>query len=493
MKDHPRWLPILAVLLALQLACGLPTAPAEPIPTAALSQPTQPSLPAQPTLTRAPLPQGAAELLQPEDLEYQGAFRLPQGEMRPRTFEYGGGAMTFRMDGDPDGADDGFPGSLFVSAHDRLPYGELPDGSQIAEISIPAPVISKHLNALNRAEFLQDYHNVADRFFREFDELPRLGLLYLNDSATGPKIHLTWGQHMEPEKVNGTHAWLNPDLSAPDVQGPWYLDDLSSYNTTGYLLEIPHDFAVTYADGRLVGSGRFRDGGWSGMGPTLYAYRPWLDDSGTPAKSGTRLETLTLLQYQNSNEAEGIQRALNGYQHPDEWEGGAWITTPGGRTALVFAGTKSNGDKYWYGYRDLKDVNRPCVEVEIIGQFPLCRLRDGALCGNEDLKGCASHDEYRGWWSTHFDAELIFYNPDDLARVALGELQPWEPQPYAVLDIDEHLLLNPDGVEPGMLGTGDQRRYRIGEAAFDRRSGTLYLLEWFADGAAPLVHVWRVK
>jgi hypothetical protein len=39
-----------------------------------------------------------------------------------------------------------------------------------------------------------------------------------------------------------------------------------------------------------------------------------------------------------------------GYQHPDEWGGGAWLTTDSGKGAVLFAGTKSNGEKYWYGY-----------------------------------------------------------------------------------------------------------------------------------------------
>jgi hypothetical protein len=44
-----------------------------------------------------------------------------------------------------------------------------------------------------------------------------------------------------------------------------------------------------------------------------------------------------------------------------------------------------------------------------------------------------------------------------------------------------------------MLGTGDQRRYRIGDVTYDRNNGLLYVLELFADGAKPVVHVWRVR
>jgi len=91
------------------------------------------------------------------------------------------------------------------------------------------------------------------------------------------------------------------------------------------------------------------------------------------------------------------------------------------------------------------------------------------------------------------DAQIIFYNPNDLARVASGQLQTWEPQPYATLDLDDVLFLNPAGIEPEMLSTGVQRKYRIGDVAFDRANGLLYVLELFAEQAKPIVHVWRVR
>jgi hypothetical protein len=69
----------------------------------------------------------------------------------------------------------------------------------------------------------------------------------------------------------------------------------------------------------------------------------------------------------------------------------------------------------------------------------------------------------------------------------------WAPQPYASIDIDAHLFLNPEGIEEPMLGTGVQRRLRIGPAAFDRANGLLYVVEWFADGPKPVVHVWRIS
>ncbi|MCX7669164.1 MAG: hypothetical protein N2439_03730 [Anaerolineae bacterium] len=121
----------------------------------------------------------SSRLIQPADLVYLGAFRLPEGAERPRTFAYGGNAMTFRPGGDPAGSSDGFPGSLFITGHDRLPYGELPDGSQVAEVSIPAPVNSRELADLPIAVLLQDFHDVAAGHFTQMAEIVRIGMAYL--------------------------------------------------------------------------------------------------------------------------------------------------------------------------------------------------------------------------------------------------------------------------------------------------------------------------
>jgi hypothetical protein len=87
---------------------------------------------------------------------------------------------------------------------------------------------------------------------------------------------------------------------------------------------------------------------------------------------------------------------------------------------------------------------------------------------------------------------MLLYDPDDLARVASGGAAAHEPQPYAELDFDRHLFHNPAQVEVDMLGQGAQRRYRIGETAYDRRANRLYVLELFAEGAKPVVHVFSL-
>lgn len=435
----------------------------------------------------------ATARVEPSDLSYVGAFRLPDVGLRPLTFEYGGNAMTFRPGGDPSGAADGFPGSLFVTGHDRMPYGELPDGSRVAELSIPAPVASRDVSALPVARLLQPLADVTGGLFAGIDEIPRLGMQYLDRPETGPKVHLAWGEHLPPPPDRPTHAWFEPDLSSPRPRGAWFLAGRSPYAVNGYMLEIPEPWANAHAAGRVLGTGRYRDGGLAGMGPALFAYRPWLDAAGTPPSPNASLSSTTLLQYQSSLETEAFTRCLAGTQHADAWEGAAWLTTASGKSAVLFSGTKGTGDRFWYGFLHPSGPDRPCVAGDFVNEYTTCRFADGTPCPPSDLVECAGHTSSRGWWSTRFAGRLLFYDPDDLARVAEGTLDAWAPQPYAHLDVDPYLFLNPGRVDVEEVGPGVQQRYRLGDATFDRASGLLYLLELYADGAKPVVHVFRVR
>ena len=382
-----------------------------------------------------------------------------------------------------------------MMGHDRIAYGDVPDGSQVAELTIPEPVNTRDIAALNSADFIQDFTDVTRGHFREMEEIPKVGMQYLNHPATGPLIHLAWGQHLQPPD-SASHAWFSPNLEADSFTGTWFIGNQNLYSVNGYMLDIPQAWADKYTGGKPLATGRMRDGGQGGMGPALFAYQPWNED-GNPASDGTRLPETTLLLYENTYDTLEIERTMTGYQHADEWEGAAWLTDSSGNGALIFAGTKATGDQYWYGYMHPDGPGLVCVDAHV-NDFPTCRNADGSECPAAEVKGCCDEEQetcvsMRGWWSNRFDAEIIFYDPADLARVAMGEIEPWQPQPYAVLDIDEYLYLSPPEWDRTMLGWGDQRRYRIGDAAFDRENGFLYILELFTDEAKPVVHVWQVN
>ena len=203
-----RIISLILILTLLMTACNFPLL--QPAASVEQSSP-EVSPPSSPVigLTNIAIPDTA--LIQPADLTYLGVFRLPQGSGRPYTFEYGGAAMTFNPDGDISGSADGFPGSLFIMGHDRLPYGELPDGNQITEITIPQPFFGD-LNDLNTAEFIQDFADVLRGQFTPLEELPRAGMLYLDNALVGPQIHVSFGAHFQEDAAQqvASHGWFSP-------------------------------------------------------------------------------------------------------------------------------------------------------------------------------------------------------------------------------------------------------------------------------------------
>ncbi len=487
--------PLIGVSLVVILGCSLPfigqaTDGGDEEAEEGAEEETGPVPTQRPPASPAPTPDLSAlptHLLHPDDLVYEGAFRLPDrqpGASDAEGWEYGGQALTYRPDGDPGGEADGYPGSLFGTGHDVWNY--------VSEIGIPAPSLSRNPDDLNVATTLQGFHDVRGGLFDGLDELPRVGLQYLPPQAgqTSAKLHLAWGQHHHDEgspSDTASHAWCDVDLAHPNTAGAWWIDDAALYSVNGYMFEIPQEWADAYLGGARLATGRYRDGGWSGKGPTLFAYGPWLD--GNPPAPGAHLTAHTLLLY-SYWEDEGDFR-LNGYHDSDQWEGGAWITA-GERSAVVFVGTKGGGDYWWYGYTSPAGDGAPCPADDPIDGM-VCFNSDGTPCASEVSGHCSGYiEESKGWWSSRFDAQMIFYDPADFAAVVDGSMAPYEPQPYAVLDIDEHLFLNAT-VETAFIGSGDQRNYRVGEMAYDRERGLLYVLEWFGDGEKPVIHVWRVQ
>lgn len=395
---------------------------------------------------------GSASRLRPSDLVYRGAFRLP-GESGGSSWEWSGDGLAYCADGDPGGAGDGYPGSLFGIGHDWQHY--------VSEVSIPAPVVSadKDPADLPRARTLQPFADVRGDLYPDLGtEIRRSDVEYLpaQGGQSSGKLYLGWGRHMQQDERNATHMWCQTDLSDPRPRGPWSVGGLEDYLTCDYLFTVDPAWAATNAPGKLLATGRFRDGGQAGMGPSILAIAPW--QSGNPPAPGTRLPAVTLLRYDSVY--TGAEHILDGYHHSDEWSGAAWLASAGGsgKSAVVFAGTKGTGD-CWYGFSD------------------------GTVWPDEPPYPPVPPDGDRGWWSTGFQGQLLFYDPADLAAVARGDLAADRPQPYAVLDLDPHLY----------HVTGEQQKYHAGALTFDRQHGRLFLIEPLADGERSIVHVWSLR
>lgn len=389
-----------------------------------------------------PRPAMAAGNIGPKDLIYRGAFRLPDGPDEI-AWQWSGGGLTVNPSGNH-GA-----GSLFGFGHSWNYF--------VSEVSIPQPVISKRKNLrdLPVASIIQEFADISGKPGRhgERHDMRVGGLEYLSGRGKpyAGKLHFAWGLHGDYHRVP-THGWANSNLVAPNTVGLWHVGShfISHVSTNDYLFTIDPAWARANTPGMLLATGRYREGGLVGEGPTLYAYGFGNQDG--PPRPGTVLKDITLLRYGEF----GSGKSMAGYLHSDEWSGGAWLSTSRG-SAVVFVGTKALG-KAWYGYRD-GTTHESCQ--------PNCPDSLGS----------------RGWWATSTQAQIIFYSPRDLAAVAAGKMAPHEPQPYAVMDLSSYLFRK----------GGPNDRSRLGAAAFDRTRSALYVMERRADDDKPVVHVWRVR
>ena len=104
-----RWLVVLGLLAA---ACG--DSPATS-PTDTASSPTGPTpTTTAPTATTPGTSDiaGTSYRLSADEVEYVGAFRLPEGDANS-DWTFSGYGLTYYPEGDSQAPDDGFPGSLF--------------------------------------------------------------------------------------------------------------------------------------------------------------------------------------------------------------------------------------------------------------------------------------------------------------------------------------------------------------------------------------------
>ena len=204
-------------------------------------------------------PSGA---LSPDVLIYLGAFRLPD-DSGGMGWDYSGHGMTFYPGGDLDGSEDGFPGSLFIVGHDQA--------LDVAEVSIPIPVISQNLEDLATATTLQPFADITNDAITDDLALPLLGIEYLPAQGAQSEglLYFSIGQHIQG--FEPSHGWASLDLSDPNTAGLWVFDGFTNYATNDYIFEIPASFSDIYLNGYRLATGRFREGVWSGFGPALFA------------------------------------------------------------------------------------------------------------------------------------------------------------------------------------------------------------------------------
>jgi len=376
------------------------------------------------------------------DFTYLGAFKVPYGTIGDSRFGWGGNQLAFRSNGDPGGDTDGFPGSLFMVGHAQH--------QKVAEFSIPKPVISPTKNGahLNTAVVIQGFTDITGGLLaaQGWGSSARIGgfaYLEAQSEQTSSKLHWTIYRYYNVSNYSDlSHGWSEANLSVPNAKGVWRLGDYHSLRTAGYVFSAPQAWAESHLSGKRMISGMgYEHKAATSYGPALYAYTPWKHPQQPPTHEA-KLDALQLLSYSNDH-------PLPGYKFgPDLWQAAAWVKA-GERQAVIIAGRIALGDIY-YGVGREGDCNAS-----------------------------------KGYHGDPYEPQILFYDPDDLAASARGEMESWEVLPYLRWNPQQYLY--PDC------------NWYLSGAAFDAESGLLYITQQAGDRVTskyepyPLIHVFKIE
>jgi hypothetical protein len=390
---------------------------------------------------------GASGLVDPAGFQYLGAFALPE------TYSWGGEAVAFHPD---DGTE---PGSLFVTNLNQVENG------LVGQVSVPAPAVSpgRNIADLNEAAVLSEPVNIRPANVNAWDfvDIWRTGLAVESGEN---RLYSTWSYHytVTGEKHASISCCGLSDPAGSPKLGAWFAGDPgeppNDASAGDWLFPSPQDWAEAHCAGRSLITGRCRDGGLSGLGPTLYAFAPVGTD---PPPPGGSLETTTLLQYGPVEASDNVHfpNSIDGYNHADDWRGAVWVSA-GDQMSVALIGNKALGQN-WYGYN---------------GE----RMRHDWVIADVPYPDFWETDpDGKGWRAHRRQPMVIFFNPEDLAAVAGGTLAAHEPQPYAALRIPEDLFFG--------------SAHEIFSAAFDSHHQILYATEFVRELEGRLViHAWKV-
>jgi hypothetical protein len=369
-----------------------------------------------------------------DQLEYQGAFRLPANEQNGESFSFGGGPAAYNPDNN----------SLFVGTR----------GGKIAEISIPQPVNSENIDALPSAGFVQPFFDPADGHIKDIaeDGASLSGLL-----VHGQRLIGTGVIYYDANNTQSVSHFSRPlKLAEQAVKKMVRVGENGKTGfVAGYMAAVPPAWQSSLGGPAITGQCCIPIVSRTSYGPAAFTFDPAEVDAGKNASAHA------LLYYTSDHQTLGSWEGSNPTYGGTMQVGGLALIA-GTRTAL-FVGRNGTG--------------------------PFCY---GIGTGDRELDGTRSPDGERycfdpttsdkGQHAYPYRYQMWAYDLSELAAVRAGRREPWSVKPYAVWPFD---LPTP---EPGV---------RIGGVAYDAARQRLFISQLQADrdgySFRALVHVYHVR
>ncbi len=386
-----------------------------------------------------------SRLLQPEDLVYTGAFRVPHGSFgdpKGERFNYPDSGLTYNPANN----------SLFINGH---VYEQL-----TAEIGIPEIINSVDISDLKTAAVLQNLADITEGHLGNIldkgapTRSPQMGgiLVYRN------KLVGTSYEYYDANNLTRlSHFTSSLDLSRiGDFRGMYLVGDPSLTGfVSGYLASIPAEWQASLGGPVLTGNCCLSIIARTSWGPAASAFDP--DRLGVVSSA----PTISLIEYPYDHPldrfVEGV--ANKTFQAGDEVRG---LVFPSGSRSVMFFGRHGTGP-FCYGNG----------------------VAERAQAGTHDSAGVENcYDPVIGSKGSHsypYDHYVWAFDAYDLEAVKDGRKQAWEVRPYG-------LWILPLPATFGVRGYAG-----IQGAAYDAAGQRIFVSQKHGDGNLPLIHVFTLR
>jgi hypothetical protein len=323
--------------------------------------------------------------LERTDLVNVGGFKTPNTDNNG-SFNYGGSVLAMALDG----------ASLYLSNEYR-----------VAQISIPAPVLSNSIAALPRATYVKPFVQVLGGGRGDgvgplkADKLG--GLLVLPDRIL-TTAYVYYDANNTQQK---SHARVNPDFS--DIVTPRIWSQVwqpkSSGFVAGSMTAIPPEWRAKLGGPALTGLCCVPIVTRTSFGPAAYVF--------DPAQVGQMAVTATPLVYYPSDHPNLGPWSGSNPTYGGTTEMGGMVIVPGTRTLLFFGSNGIGPNCYGDGTKNPASAGPNNTEP----------------CYDPTMTDKGSH-------AYPYKYQIWAYDLAELVAVKEGKTQPWDVKPYGVWPID---------------------------------------------------------
>lgn len=318
-----------------------------------------------------------------EDLKYEGAFRLPAGEVNGDSFSASGGPIAFNPAAK----------TLFV--------GSRP--GRVAEVTIPAPANTGDIAAMPIAEFVQPFFDPSEGQMSEVASDANLaGLMVFGSRLYG--TGLSYYDANNNQTIS--HFSRSLTLSAGSAGKIQRVGEKGrSGYVAGYMAPVPPEWQTALGGPAITGQCCVPIVSRTSWGPAAFAWDPATLDH------RNSVDAIPLVYY------DGAHHTLGDFERSGPSFGGTTMVAgvaiiPGTRTAL-FAGSNGTGELcYGNGTSDRSIVN---------------------TIGADGAKYCYDPtNSDKGQHAFPYRYQLWAYDLNDWAAVRAGTHDPWAVKPYAI-------------------------------------------------------------